>query len=903
MSDRWRAGLGPVMSGSAAVLLLALLCRPVFAQQDAFVSALNEARQVSRGGDLDATSRAFEKAASLAPTPTDRARAWFELGNFMDLRQQDEQARQAFDKLLALEPPTPWHAPTLDRVARLCQRAGRLEEAAKAYRRLAALPGLDPTAVQLALLGELGMLQQIGDLERATQAARAFLARFPDSPFTAQAANALVSLQLGKGDLPGALATARTEAKRPAGDAALLLRVAEQMQQQGKLADALRAAEEYLALRPDDEAGWAAAYAIHQAAGTTAGYEAQLVAAAQRGPGASPGTRPGARAGPGALRRLADFYAREQQPQKALAVLEQLAALMPTDANLLAEAGRVALSLGSAPKARDLFQRALAARPGDPRLLMELGEAHSRLGDRDKAVAAWREACHFDPQARDPQQVLGSARVLGQYLVAHGYQTEAVATYQAARAAVGDPTALAPELGEAYEGLLLIDKAVAEYLAAMRGHGPGEALAEMKLRLLAADEAAAPQMVAALEQAVKAGDAPAGALAALGLARLKAGDTARAEQAFAAIPDPAQRSFMLLRAAGDLEQQGDRKAARALYEAAERTPLGAGLAVQVRLRLAGLCREDGDWRRALEILDGLGPDLPSPALRAAALLARADLLALWAGDHRAAAELYLQVATEPVGQEARREAAWGLADCAFIAGRWEEATRAYRGLMGGAPAAVAEPPPPPPDNPFVPVPAVLLAADLRPARDRPMGNDYAAFQLAEIELRSGHIPAAKEQFSRLAAAQPQSRYAAGALGRVLLITTKLKGDSPCEGKYLQALCKVDRGEWEAALADLRLVSDLGPEEPLADEAALLAAQAVARFGSPQAAVEEYRRLVTRFPQSPLAPQALLQAARLTARLDGGRDDALRLFAAVREKFPGTPEAAQADLGVEEMGRK
>jgi sugar phosphate isomerase/epimerase len=34
---------------------------------------------------------------------------------------------------------------------------------------------------------------------------------------TAQAANALVSLELGKGDLTGALATARTEAKRPAG--------------------------------------------------------------------------------------------------------------------------------------------------------------------------------------------------------------------------------------------------------------------------------------------------------------------------------------------------------------------------------------------------------------------------------------------------------------------------------------------------------------------------------------------------------------------------------------------------------------------------------------------------------------------------------------------------------------
>jgi len=68
-----------------------------------------------------------------------------------------------------------------------------------------------------------------------------------------------------------------------------------------------------------------------------------------------------------------------------------------------------------------------------------------------------------------------------------------------------------------------------------------------------------------------------------------------------------------------------------------------------------------------------------------------------------------------------------------------------------------------------------------------MGPTYGAYQLAEIEFRSGHVKAATQQFERLAKGHPNSEYANNALERALLLSTEFTGESPAEPKFIEAL--------------------------------------------------------------------------------------------------------------------
>ena len=95
------------------------------------------------------------------------------------------------------------------------------------------------------------------------------------------------------------------------------------------------------------------------------------------------------------------------------------------------------------------------------------------------------------------------------------YYADAAEFYLEAREKADDPRALGVELGEAYESLLFLDKAIAEYVAAIRG-GASAGPAERRLQMLAADEDAGPEVIAALEGLRETGEAPDGALVAHG---------------------------------------------------------------------------------------------------------------------------------------------------------------------------------------------------------------------------------------------------------------------------------------------------------------------------------------------------------------------------------------------------
>ena len=864
-----------------AVLLAALLwVMPGAAQEGDFAQALAEAQAQGRGGEIVAATRAFERAAALADNAGDRARAWFELGLFLERSNQPGQAAEAFERVLAVAPPTAWHPTACERAARLHQRTGRLDRAVAAYERLAALPDMPPETIQQALAGQMRALQQMLEADRAAAVARRLLDEHPAGPYAAHAASVLADFHVQRGEHEAARVVVETEARRPGGDAGLLLRTAARMAEARALDAALALLELHADLRPEDPSGLQLLHDIHRLRGTVGDYERQLLARSRDEQQRRT-----------ALQRLADLYAREQAPDKELAVLEQLAEALPEDPNAHVRAARAAARAGNAPRALQHYERALKLSPGDGAYLSELGELHARLGDREQALAAWKAATRHDP--RDPD----TARALGRTLHAHGYYHDAVRVYLEARQAAGEPAAFAVELGETYEALLFLDRAVAEYLAAMRmGNGSGRH-AERRLQLLAADDVMRDDVIAALERAREAHEASDGALLILGFAYLKAGELGKARDAFAAVTDAGRRSGTLVEIALSLEHSGDREGAVAVYEAALAGGLPDELGARAALRLAELHEGRGDWRRARQALEGaLDADLPEHAAQQVRL-ALADILVRRAGEPEQAAELYEQVAARASDEDAARRARWGLADCAFVEGDYERAATEYRRLadMEDTPDA----PPPAPFGPFADHRVHVLMVGAPPA-PRPMGPVYAEYQLAEIAFRSGRFPQARRDFERLAREHPHSTHANDALERALLIATRFTGRSPAERQYVEAVKLLDRGEAEQARRILSRIFSLGPDEAPADAAALLHADACARFGEAAEAAEEYEQVARKFPDSPLAPEALLRGARLRSRLPGQREAALALYRRLMAQYPDSPEAGEAEVGVGDL---
>jgi len=162
---------------------------------------------------------------------------------------------------------------------------------------------------------------------------------------------------------------------------------------------------------------------------------------------------------------------------------------------------------------------------------------------------------------------------------------------------------------------------------------------------------------------------------------------------------------------------------------------------------------------------------------------------------------------------------------------------------------------------------------------------------------------AVEGFRQVASRYPDSPFANDALARELLIKSEFTGESPMEGKYIEALCLADRGESEKAQRLLSLIADLGPDEPLADDARFLQARTEERYGQAANASGLYVSLREKFPDSPLWPEALLRAAELVARDERERDVALELFRTVMAELPDSPEAARAELGIDRLQRQ
>jgi len=102
------------------------------------------------------------------------------------------------------------------------------------------------------------------------------------------------------------------------------------------------------------------------------------------------------------LLQLGAFYYNQGQTDKALTILEGLAAVDPDNALVQGSLGAVYVKAGRNEEALTTLNRAHAMVPTDTSVLVNRGEVMMRLGRTQEAGRDFKQAMDLDPQRKDP---------------------------------------------------------------------------------------------------------------------------------------------------------------------------------------------------------------------------------------------------------------------------------------------------------------------------------------------------------------------------------------------------------------------------------------------------------------------------------------------------------------------
>ncbi len=586
--------------------------------------------------------------------------------------------------------------------------------------------------------------------------------------------------------------------------------------------------------------------------------------------------------------------------------------------------GETAYVLNDLPEAGRSLQAFVADPAADRRYLQpawtHLGDIATRSGDLAAARKAYENALIGDPQGSLPNRArLG----LGRTLAALGDRDGAIGVLKALAAKGGpdwaDKAWLLVGQVEALAGRWLEVVGASEALEAAAPRSPllaqsridrAEALgklgrvdgAEALLRPIAADpaQALAPQAADALGGVLLAASRPADALAALDAALARPGVLAsaaapglrfHAAEALQALgrQDDARERFAALaesdprapwaddaqvRAAALALDAGDLAGARGLAGPfASRFP-ESPLKGDARLIDARAALASGRPKEAIAALDGpMEADRPSPSVARAAALCLALAYQKDGQPGKAAAvldRLAGDAGAGGVGADARYLI--GLGD--FDAGRHGEAIAALERYLAEKPEGdVADA-------------ALARIALANAALDRPDQADAALARLASGFPKSPALPSTRLNLAESALAAKQFDRASG-LFRLAVegVTTALKPRA-LSGLGWSLLQGGHPAEAAAAFAAL---IEAAPDDPLAADAALGRARALAEAKQPDEAMAALAAAVEKDPKAARAGPAALALARL--QVEAKRlDDAARTYAAVAS--PGAPDPGE-----------
>ncbi|HLK19536.1 MAG TPA: tetratricopeptide repeat protein, partial [Bryobacteraceae bacterium] len=129
-------------------------------------------------------------------------------------------------------------------------------------------------------------------------------------------------------------------------------------------------------------------------------------------------------------------YLAENQPAKALGLIQKELAAAPDKPELVARLAELNARTGKYAAARDGYQQLLAKDPNSPNLNRRVGELDSVMGDREGAARSFRKAAEADPKD------IRSLVELGSLLLAEGKKQEALDVFRKALAINPDQPAI-----------------------------------------------------------------------------------------------------------------------------------------------------------------------------------------------------------------------------------------------------------------------------------------------------------------------------------------------------------------------------------------------------------------------------------------------------------------------------
>jgi tetratricopeptide (TPR) repeat protein len=129
-------------------------------------------------------------------------------------------------------------------------------------------------------------------------------------------------------------------------------------------------------------------------------------------------------------------YVAENQPAKAVALVEKELAGSPGKPELVARLAEVNARTGRYAAARDGYQQLLAKDPNSSHLNRRLGELSSLMGDREGAIRSFKKAAEIDPKDLRSQVELGSL------LLSNGKKQEALDVFRKTLALSPDQPAI-----------------------------------------------------------------------------------------------------------------------------------------------------------------------------------------------------------------------------------------------------------------------------------------------------------------------------------------------------------------------------------------------------------------------------------------------------------------------------
>ncbi|HEY3451913.1 MAG TPA: tetratricopeptide repeat protein [Myxococcales bacterium] len=118
-------------------------------------------------------------------------------------------------------------------------------------------------------------------------------------------------------------------------------------------------------------------------------------------------------------------------------------------------------------------------------------------------------------------------------------------------------------------------------------------------------------------------------------------------------------------------------------------------------------------------------------------------------------------------------------------------------------------------------------------------------------------------------------------------------------EYATALKAISTGEVQRGAFGLQAFADKHPRDERAPTALLQAGVGLLTFGDPQSAVLAFDRVAQDYPLAKEAPEAMMRLADCQLKLK--RDDRAKdVYARVMSRYPGTPAAKAAEVGLKNL---